>query len=626
MHRRRMLWIGSLMLLTGSAWAEGVEPGSGGRSSDTRLVGAATLRPLGGGFVSIGGSELRYLAPGAKKWKSLLRIQGDSLYRVGLDEAQARVLAAWEKDPFIHLFTLKTGQHLQFPRPPPPDPNLSITQLYNLWFTRDGASAFILMSGRTGSTSGATVGYRAALDGSAKEPEQLFRTDGALLVAGGRYGAIIAFPPSPKQRCTPAECFPNASRLVAYEVSSEGLVEKTLLSGETLRVRGFHPVRSEDPERVALELEHTRQGGRSLLLYTPGAESPEMRDLPPPTYTSQPTGWVLLTRDAREMVFLKTLGTDLELHRLLLDGSGAERIAKLTSRHNYLSPVYGFGLRPKGKVWLHWGDDLGLIDERGFLRSVNLEPLARPMTEWAGVDIYVEEPETLWVGVEVGGGRDYVRVRFAEQEKRSKEWPAKPKGCTDLPGVAKLMQWKVQSSGGCSGGMPNPRAPKLPPLEVVKVLPDGTQIVDAGERGCIRVNPQEGCHTKCLPPHALIATPRGDVRADELAVGMPVWTRDLEGRRVAATVLRTHREPVLPTHEMVRVLLSDGRAFMATPGHPDVSGTGVEHLRVGDSYDGTRVVEVLRMPYGLGETRDLLPSGETGVYWADGVPLGSTLR
>jgi hypothetical protein len=32
-----------------------------------------------------------------------------------------------------------------------------------------------------------------------------------------------------------------------------------------------------------------------------------------------------------------------------------------------------------------------------------------------------------------------------------------------------------------------------------------------------------------------------------------------------------------------------------------------------------------REPYGSGMTFDLLPSGPTGIYWADGVPLRSTI-
>jgi hypothetical protein len=41
--------------------------------------------------------------------------------------------------------------------------------------------------------------------------------------------------------------------------------------------------------------------------------------------------------------------------------------------------------------------------------------------------------------------------------------------------------------------------------------------------------------------------------------------------------------------------------------------------------DGAVVVRADRVPYGSGTTFDLLPSGPTGRYWAEGIPLASTL-
>jgi hypothetical protein len=45
---------------------------------------------------------------------------------------------------------------------------------------------------------------------------------------------------------------------------------------------------------------------------------------------------------------------------------------------------------------------------------------------------------------------------------------------------------------------------------------------------------------------------------------------------------------------------------------------------VGDRFDGTTVTGVALLPYS-GVTYDLLPSGPTGTYYADGVLLGSSL-
>jgi hypothetical protein len=52
----------------------------------------------------------------------------------------------------------------------------------------------------------------------------------------------------------------------------------------------------------------------------------------------------------------------------------------------------------------------------------------------------------------------------------------------------------------------------------------------------------------------------------------------------------------------------------------------VGDLRPGDAFDGSRVVGATPVPYGGSVTYDLLPSGPTGTYFADGVLLASTLR
>jgi len=46
---------------------------------------------------------------------------------------------------------------------------------------------------------------------------------------------------------------------------------------------------------------------------------------------------------------------------------------------------------------------------------------------------------------------------------------------------------------------------------------------------------------------------------------------------------------------------------------------------VGDRVDGATVVAATTVRLTDGGTYDLLPSGPTGTYWADGVLLGSTL-
>jgi len=48
-------------------------------------------------------------------------------------------------------------------------------------------------------------------------------------------------------------------------------------------------------------------------------------------------------------------------------------------------------------------------------------------------------------------------------------------------------------------------------------------------------------------------------------------------------------------------------------------------LKTGDLLDNSIVVVAESVPYGQPYTYDLLPSGDTGFYWANGILVGSTL-
>lgn len=137
--------------------------------------------------------------------------------------------------------------------------------------------------------------------------------------------------------------------------------------------------------------------------------------------------------------------------------------------------------------------------------------------------------------------------------------------------------------------------------------------------------PRRQLRKKGLPPDAQIATPRGAVAIHELRLGMPVFTRDKTGRKTVGTVRQLACFGVERDHEVVEMSLADGRAVVASVGHPGIDGTGLGRLRPKMAYDGSEIVRVTTRTYGKPTTMDLLPSGPTGVYWAAGVPLRSTL-
>lgn len=130
----------------------------------------------------------------------------------------------------------------------------------------------------------------------------------------------------------------------------------------------------------------------------------------------------------------------------------------------------------------------------------------------------------------------------------------------------------------------------------------------------------------CLARGTRIATPSGDIAVEDLKVGDIVWTQNAAGTRIASPLVEIGSTPVPATHRVVQLRLSDGRAVDVSPGHPTADGRKVGDLARGDRYDGAVVVSAELIPYAGGATFDVLPTGATGMYWANGVLLGSTIR
>jgi len=129
----------------------------------------------------------------------------------------------------------------------------------------------------------------------------------------------------------------------------------------------------------------------------------------------------------------------------------------------------------------------------------------------------------------------------------------------------------------------------------------------------------------CLAEGTLIDTPYGPVPVEQLRGGTTVWTTDLAGKREPAVVTETAKTEVPPLFRIMRVVLSDGRIVMASPSHPTADGRPLSNYNVGDILDGGRILALEYVIYDGDTTYDLLPSGEMGLYWANGILLKSTL-
>lgn len=431
----RLLWLASAL----AAWvvrAEGVSAREKIPATEARIHGATSVQPLpNGGLVNLGGTSLRYLAPGARQWEVLHTQPGDSLYRVASDSAGGRILASWEKEPVFHLFTLSPRGHLTFPKPTTKAPNANEPIVDHLAFAPNGRDAVVFIhvrvteyrQGKWFGSQWAHAAYHVALDG--RSPARLlFHTDGVYPLHASARGAVYATLKNPYQRCDTQGCYPITS-IVAYELTENGATKRTLLDAGNNPFGSALPVFGGSDGRVGVLLAvHPR--GRALLRWRFG-EAKAVHHALADSMHLYGNGQDSMLTPSGEYVELRTQDRSrYELSRLALDGT--ERRTTLLppaerNRHGFAdSTVYDMGVRQGGGLWVHWGDQLLLVDHGRPVRGVNLEPLVPRQAEWAGVGIYVSAPESLWMGMELGRGRDFRLVRFDDVERRAKPWPTAP--------------------------------------------------------------------------------------------------------------------------------------------------------------------------------------------------------
>lgn len=151
------------------------------------------------------------------------------------------------------------------------------------------------------------------------------------------------------------------------------------------------------------------------------------------------------------------------------------------------------------------------------------------------------------------------------------------------------------------------------------------RVTKSGEITVLKEESSFNTRPICLAKGTLIDTPDGAVPVEQLRRGMPVWTMDASGNRASAEIVETTMTPVPASFKVARLTLSDGRAVTASPGHPTAEGRPLGDYRINDALDGAIVIAIDYVEYDSGATYDLLPSGETGLYWGNGIRLKSTL-
>jgi hypothetical protein len=150
-------------------------------------------------------------------------------------------------------------------------------------------------------------------------------------------------------------------------------------------------------------------------------------------------------------------------------------------------------------------------------------------------------------------------------------------------------------------------------------------ITSSGQIKELKKDPSFNTCPICLTRRTLIDTPDGPVPVEQLKPGMQVWTQDKTGNRIPAPVIKTAGTPVPASFQVVKLTLKDGRSVAASPGHPTAVRQAIGDYHIGDYLDNSPIVSIQKLDYAEGATYDLLPDSGTGLYWANGILLMSTL-
>lgn len=166
--------------------------------------------------------------------------------------------------------------------------------------------------------------------------------------------------------------------------------------------------------------------------------------------------------------------------------------------------------------------------------------------------------------------------------------------------------------------------PVLPAPPSVASLGDGTDIFQVNDTTFIRGILITTC--RCLPAETTISTPNGPVPVSVLRVGDEILTQTLAGEVEIQPIMQVNKVPVRPDHKILKIGLEDGRVLRLTPEHPATNGEPLNKWQIGEELDGSKIIHREIAHFTGSETWDILPAGETGIYQAGGIWIGSTLK
>ncbi|MDP9000596.1 MAG: hypothetical protein M3O46_10845, partial [Myxococcota bacterium] len=295
----------------------------------------------------------------------------------------------------------------------------------NMYFSEDGRTGVVFLQNRAPTPPTTNAAYLLDLETSAP-PKPLFVQTGLLLHTSVS-ASVFAIPKNETSACFDQGCWPIA-QIRAWEVAGGVATCKTLLSGEGDQLERARALPGTDDDRQVAVLIADRSRNRGILRWRYGEARADYRPLPAPSGPDWAADASRLTRAGDLLELWNTDAWGLLVQRHSLTGGVKSIQLPPLPRRGGLTDTEGVHVvkeRTSGDLFAHWGDYLLLLPAIGPTRLMNLEAVPGGR-EWAWADIYVPQPEALWIGVEAGGGAYFYELSFAEIEHRAKPWPTDP--------------------------------------------------------------------------------------------------------------------------------------------------------------------------------------------------------
>ena len=99
----------------------------------------------------------------------------------------------------------------------------------------------------------------------------------------------------------------------------------------------------------------------------------------------------------------------------------------------------------------------------------------------------------------------------------------------------------------------------------------------------------------------------------------------VDGNGVRPVKVARVKRQLVYNHRVVRVTTADGRVLEISAPHPTADGRTFSDLRPTDVLDGHTLQSVEVVAYTHEYTYDILPESDSGLYFAAGMLIGSTL-